>query len=99
MAVENAGRWIAIFAAPVAVALVAIVAFAADKPPATDRAEQYSGKFFKAEESITTGSANGVAYQAIAGTIVVHPDDWNDAAQNGGAKNPDAKGDDDQPDL
>ncbi len=90
---NDSGRWIYIAAAPVAAVLVAMVAFAADKPPASNRAELYSGKFFKAEESVTTGSAGGVSYQAIAGTIVVHPDDWNDAAQNGGAKNPDAKPD------
>ena len=36
---------------------------------------------------------NGVSYQATAGTLVVHPEDWNDAAQNGGDKNPDAKDD------
>src|SRR5450432_3695841 len=90
---ENIGRWVAIAAIPVAAVLVAMVAFAADKPPAPNRADQYSGKFFKAEETITQGSVNGVGYQAIAGTIVVHPQDWNDAAQNGGAKNPDAKDD------
>ena len=93
MTSENIGRWVAIAATPVAALLVAMVAFAADKPAPTNRAELYSGKFFKAEESVTEGSVGGVSYQAIAGTIVVHPDDWNDAAQNGGAKNPDAKGD------
>ena len=84
-------------AAPAAVALVAAIAFAADAPADKDAnaadAALYSGKFFKAEESVTTGSVNGIDYQATTGTLVVHPDDWNDSAQNGGAKNPDAKAD------
>ncbi|MEJ0024683.1 MAG: hypothetical protein WDN01_01540 [Rhizomicrobium sp.] len=96
---ENIGRWATIAAAPVVAVLVAMVAFAADKPTPPDRTDQYSGKFFKAEESVTEGSANGVPYQAIAGTIVVHPDDWNDAAQSGGAKNPDAKADESSPEA
>jgi len=96
---ENISRWVYIAAAPVVALLVAMVAFAADKPPPANRADQYSGKFFKAEESVTEGSVNGVSYQAIAGTIVVHPDDWNDAAANGGAKNPDAKADESSPEA
>src|ERR1700748_3453171 len=77
-----------------ALAVFAAIAFAADapasKPPVN---EQFSGKFFKAEESVTNGSAAGVSYTATAGTLVVHPKDWNDAAQAGGDKNPDAKDD------
>ena len=77
-----------------AVAAVAMVAFvAADAPKTETKADLYSGKFFKSEESVTTGSVNGISYQATAGTLVVHQKDWNDSAQNGGAKNPDAKGD------
>ena len=53
----------------------------------------YSGKFFKATEVVTEGSAAGIAYTATAGTLVVHQGDWNDAAQGGGDKNPDAKAD------
>jgi carboxypeptidase C (cathepsin A) len=90
-------------AAPVAVALAAALAFAADAPAGKDAnvapADLYSGKFFKAEESVTSGSVNGIAYQATAGTLVVHPADWNDAAQNGGAKNPDAKEDESSPEA
>ena len=84
-----------LIAAPVAVALVAMVAFAADAPsnPGSDKADLYSGKFFKSDESITSGSAAGISYQATAGTLVVHPNDWNDSAQNGGTKNPDQKAD------
>ncbi len=81
-----------------ATALVA-VAFAMGAPPkpASNAADIYSGKFFKADESLTTGSVTAggtnVSYQAIAGTLVVHEKDWNDSAQNGGDKNPDAKAD------
>jgi carboxypeptidase C (cathepsin A) len=80
---------------PVAVALTAIVALAADKAPDASPAKPdlYSGKFFKSDETVTEGSAAGVSYQATAGTLVVHAKDWNDSAQNGGAKNPDAKAD------
>jgi carboxypeptidase C (cathepsin A) len=81
-----------------ATALVAVAfAMGAPQKPATNTADIYSGKFFKAEESLTTGdvTAGGtnVSYQAIAGTLVVHEKDWNDSAQNGGDKNPDAKAD------
>src|SRR5258708_3071255 len=39
------------------------------------------------------GAVDGGGCQAIGGNIVVDPEDWNDAAQSGGAKNPDAKDD------
>src|SRR5580698_1981627 len=85
----------ALFGTPLAVALVAMVAWGADKPPAPDNTPKtdFSGKFFKSDETVTQGSVNGISYQATAGTLVVHPDEWNDSAQNGGAKNPDAKAD------
>jgi carboxypeptidase C (cathepsin A) len=80
----------------VAVGLMA-VALAAEAPAPKDTgakpADLYSGKFFKSDESRTDGSVNGISYQAVAGTLVVHPEGWNDSAQNGGSKNPDAKGD------
>jgi carboxypeptidase C (cathepsin A) len=86
-----------------AAAVAAAVAFAADAPAKKDdaakTADLYSGKFFKAEESATEGSVNGIGYKAIAGTLVVHPADWNDSAQNGGTKNPDAKGDESSPEA
>ncbi|HVU20517.1 MAG TPA: hypothetical protein VHE09_07265 [Rhizomicrobium sp.] len=77
----------------IAVALMAAAPAQSDKDKETKAADYYSGKFFKAEESRTEGSVNGISYNAIAGTLVVHPQGWNDSAQNGGAKNPDAKGD------
>jgi carboxypeptidase C (cathepsin A) len=83
-----------------AVAAVAMIAFvAADAPKDAPRPDLYSGKFFKSDESVTTGSVSGVSYQAIAGTLVVHPKDWNDTAQNGGGKNPDAKADEASPEA
>ncbi len=90
-----------LIAAPIATALVAMVAFAADAPsnPGADKADIYSGKFFKSDESITNASVAGISYQAIAGTLVVHPNDWNDSAQNGGTKNPDQKADESSPEA
>src|SRR5271170_594492 len=82
-----------ILAASIAALSAATMAFAADQPQTTPKPDNYSGKFFKSEESVTGGSVNGIAYQATAGTLVVHPKGWNDSAQNGGDKNPDAKGD------
>jgi carboxypeptidase C (cathepsin A) len=83
-----------------AIAAVAMVAFvAADAPKNETKADLFSGKFFKAEESITDGSVNGISYQAVAGTLVVHEKDWNDSASNGGGKNPDAKADESSPEA
>lgn len=94
-------RRAAVWGVPIAIALGAAVALAADKSPdnAPTKSDIFSGKFFKAEETVTEGSVNGVSYQATAGTLVVHPKDWNDSAQNGGAKNPDAKTDESSPEA
>ncbi len=85
----------------VVVVVLAAATYAAIVPPAqpVTHPDQYSGKFFKAEESVTSGSAAGIAYTATAGTLVVHPKDWNDAAQSGGDKNPDAKADSTSPEA
>ena len=89
--------------ATVAVAVVAAVALAADAPEQkndqTKPGDLCTGKFFKCEEVATDGSVSGISYRAIAGTLVVHPSDWNDSAQNGGGKNPDAKGDESSPEA
>jgi carboxypeptidase C (cathepsin A) len=82
-----------ILAVSIAALSAATMAFAADQPQTPPKPDNYSGKFFKSEESVTSGSVNGMPYQATAGTLVVHPSGWNDSAQNGGDKNPDAKGD------
>jgi carboxypeptidase C (cathepsin A) len=80
--------------AAVIVAATLAIAYAAVTPPKPAAVpDQYSGKFFKAEESVTEGSVAGISYSATAGTLVVHQREWNDAAQSGGDKNPDAKGD------
>ncbi|MGN6514260.1 MAG: S10 family peptidase [Rhizomicrobium sp.] len=77
--------------------MLAIAAAPAPTPPA--KPDLYSGKFFKSEQSVTQGSVDGISYQAIAGTLVVHPDDWDDTAQNGGKKNPDSKKDESSPEA
>ena len=91
-------------AAVAAVVVVAAFAFAADAPDQKDNGAKNPdplcvGKFFKCEEVQTEGAVNGISYRAIAGTLIVHPADWNDSAQNGGAKNPDAKGDESSPEA
>jgi carboxypeptidase C (cathepsin A) len=86
----------------IAVVVVALcaAAYAAIAPAKPDtHGDQFSGKFFKAEESVTTGSVAGISYTATAGTLVVHPKGWNDAAQSGGDKNPDAKDDSASPEA
>ena len=80
--------------ASIAALFAATVAFGADQQQQQpQKPDLYSGKFFKSEESVTGGSVHGIAYQATAGTLVVHQQGWNDSAQNGGDKNPDAKAD------
>src|ERR1700753_1730788 len=89
-------RFPVLVTAALAAAIVIGVAAEAPAPKKDDSKpspDLYSGKFFKSEESVTSGAVNGVSYGATTGTIVVHPEDWNDTAQNGGAKTPDAKGD------
>ncbi|HEX4293335.1 MAG TPA: hypothetical protein VHZ29_04315, partial [Rhizomicrobium sp.] len=91
-----------ILIATVAVAGLIGIGLAAEAPAPKDqpaKPDVYSGKFFKSEESVTTGSVAGISYHAITGTLVVHPADWNDSAQNGGPKNPDAKGDESSPEA
>src|SRR5579862_7907281 len=100
MAHHVAARRLAALGATLAVAFVAVVAVGAEKAPAPDaQPAPFSGKFFKSEETVTQGSVNGISYQATAGALVVHPDDWNDSAQNGGSKNPDAKADESSPEA
>ena len=74
---------------------LASAAASADKGSEGD-GERSNGKFqpFKADSCVTNGSVTVagqvIAYQAVAGTLVVHPRDWDDAA-------PEAKGDKDSP--
>jgi len=90
---------VSVLTAAVVVGAVVALAAAAPEPKANAEPDLYSGKFFKSEESVTEGSVNGISYRAIAGTLVVHPNDWNDVAQNGGQRNPDAKADESSPEA
>jgi len=67
------------------------IAMAENAPPPTPPAA--AGKFFKPQESQTTGSVtvNGgiVNYTAVAGTLVVHPKGWDDVKPSEDDKNKD----------
>jgi len=89
-----------------AIASVAISAVAAPLPPkgkpaaqekAVAKPESPGGKYFKPEASMSHGSVtvegHGVSYDAVAGMIVVHPRDWDDAAQAVAADTATASGD------
>ena len=58
---------------------------AGEKAVASQKPEAPGGKYFKPESSASHGSVTiegrGVSYDAVAGTLVVHPKDWDDAAQ------------------
>ncbi|HVV64347.1 MAG TPA: hypothetical protein VHC42_02680 [Rhizomicrobium sp.] len=92
-----------ILAATFAIAGLAAIALAAEAPAPKEGDQKpqdlYSGKFFKSEEQVTQGSVDGIDYAATTGTLVVHPDNWNDSAQNGGSKNPEAKADESSPEA
>jgi carboxypeptidase C (cathepsin A) len=87
-------RWVICLAAAVAWTLSASwaaapgVADKLDKKPDSDIEKAAGSKFepFKPEEKISTGSVTiggqTIAYQAIAGTLVVHPKDWDDVARD-----------------
>ena len=55
-----------------------------DKKPDSDSEKSEVGRFqpFKPESSTSTGTVNiggqSIAYQAIAGTLIVHPKDWDE---------------------
>src|ERR1700683_257636 len=55
-----------------------------DKKPSSDADKPDGGKFepFKPEEKISSGTVTiggqAISYQAIAGTLIVHPKDWDD---------------------
>ena len=75
-------------------ALSATAAFAAGTPSAADKKSDgdsektEGGKFeaFKPESTSSTGTVSiggqAVAYQAIAGTFIVHPKDWDDVPRD-----------------
>lgn len=63
------------------------------KPPAATTAEPNAGVLFQPERVESEGSVTirgqQVAYRAVAGTIIVHPRGWDDAARR--EKGPDGK--------
>ena len=66
--------------AAVALGATAIYAFAESKQ--TEPPKAPSGKYFKSEESQSSGSVvvdgRSIAYDAVAGTLIVHPKGWDD---------------------
>jgi carboxypeptidase C (cathepsin A) len=68
----------------VVLAVTAIIAVAGTSPPEKPLVAA-AGKFFKPEESVSNGSVtiDGriITYQAVAGTLVVHPKGWDDVKQ------------------
>jgi len=61
---------------------------AADKKPEADEEKAEAGKFqpFKSESRTSTGSVTvggqSIAYQAVAGTLIVHPKEWDDVPRD-----------------
>jgi carboxypeptidase C (cathepsin A) len=74
------------WSAPLATA--ANTADSQDKKPGSDTDKPDGGKFepFKPEETISNGTVTiggqAISYQAIAGTLVVHPKDWDDVPRD-----------------
>ena len=64
-----------------------------DKPPAATTAEPNAGDLFQPEhvdsEGVATIRGQVIPYHTVAGTIVVHPKGWDDAARR--EKSPDGK--------
>src|ERR1700722_12469333 len=63
-------------------------------PAKSEESEAALNKYFRADDSTSEGSVsvegNTIDYRAVAGTIIVHPKGWDDAAQtaSGEAKTP-----------
>ncbi|HEX3810402.1 MAG TPA: hypothetical protein VHW02_11975 [Rhizomicrobium sp.] len=66
-------------------------AYADDPSGKPEPAKAPPGGFFQPDQSITSGSVGGIGYQAIAGTLVVHPKDWDDVKDKDNKNNPDAE--------
>ncbi|MDE2352452.1 MAG: peptidase S10 [Alphaproteobacteria bacterium] len=83
-----------LFATTVLAATIAS-ATAADAPKAGQSKAETGKSFFSPTESKTGGSVtvegHTIDYQAVAGTIVVHPKGWDDAPQEKDSKNTDAE--------
>jgi carboxypeptidase C (cathepsin A) len=74
--------------AALAIGATAMVAAADDT--AKEPSKPVKSKYFETEESTSTGSVSAggasVSYQAVAGTLIVHPKDWDDVAPVGKEK-------------
>src|SRR5690348_15372455 len=68
----------------VVLGVTAIIAVA-DNAPQEKQPVAAAGKFFKPEESVSNSSVTVdgriISYQAVAGTLVVHPKGWDDVKQ------------------
>ncbi|HWA85982.1 MAG TPA: hypothetical protein VG710_07160 [Opitutus sp.] len=60
------------------------------KPDDDKKPSKESEEVFTPEEVITTGTLAGIDYKAIAGTLVVHPKDWDDVKDKENKDNPTA---------
>src|SRR5215471_9343340 len=86
MGLGNNARAIALgLAAFVVVLGVTAIIAVAGTSPADKTPVAAAGKYFKPEESLTNASVtiDGriISYQAVAGTLVVHPKGWDDVKQ------------------
>jgi carboxypeptidase C (cathepsin A) len=81
-----------------AVLTAAVFAHAADdadkaKKSGDDKEKTEAAEFFKPTEKMTDGTATvggtTIHYQAVAGTLVVHPRDWNDVPPLEGSEDAD----------
>src|ERR1700742_997243 len=77
----------------VAIAATALQATADDQAKPADQPTALDGKLFKVEESRSSGSVRTggafIPYDAVAGTLVVHPKKWDDAAPSDDKKKDD----------
>ncbi len=71
--------------------LLAPVLRAEDAPKPPDGAKPPEPEeVFKPEEVVTSGSVGGIDYQSIAGTLIVHPRNWDDVKDKENKDNPTA---------
>ena len=74
-----------------ALAACMATAYADDSKKPDDASPNFQPTEYKSNGSVTAGGAS-ISYDAVTGTLVVHPKDWNDAATaKDDAKNPSAE--------
>ncbi len=87
---RNAWGFVLGLIAVAAVVGTAMFAFADDTSQTKDKPEPAQSKYFKIEQSTTSGTVTAggttVSYDAIAGNIIVHPKDWDDVPTPSGEK-------------